>query len=444
MRAALDGLHRGRVALDAAEVLDHARPARETAGRAARPPAAPAGWPAGRTWHNAPPCRRRAARSAARRSCRRPASWRRAARCRPRPWAASSAGTSAARGTPRRCAARRVRGTGPSGRRPRRRRPPPPRRGRPGPAARAARWHAIRCTRLSLRCTGGISGVLWPPLAATRWRARTGPCGVSSTQACAVVARAAHGAVQADAVGQRKAVDPGLDVVQDLRRQRAGQRQVADGPVGRAELDVLPGRQFAPQPADAGARFEHHRVQPGLARVVQVDDAGNAGADDGDVEQVGRRAWGSWQSRRGAAIVAAAATGGQCRNARLRGPRAGSTASQRPYTDRMLTRALPLPCGSCRWPWPRWRRRPPRWTPNSRCAGTRKQGGPATPHDALRELRLKIGKPQHFEVQYFDFTPPAGLPAGFDADPAQAHQAMARPRSPSSCAATRRCPRTRR
>ena len=47
-----------------------------------------------------------------------------------------------------------------------------------------------------------------------------------------------------------------------------------------------------------------------------------------------------------------------------------------------------------------------RWDP--------KQGGPATPHDALRELRLKIGKPQHFEVQYFDFTPPADAPAGFD------------------------------
>jgi hypothetical protein len=48
-----------------------------------------------------------------------------------------------------------------------------------------------------------------------------------------------------------------------------------------------------------------------------------------------------------------------------------------------------------------------RWDP--------KQGGPATPHDALREMRLKIGKPQHFEVQYFDFTPPADVPAGFDA-----------------------------
>jgi hypothetical protein len=47
-----------------------------------------------------------------------------------------------------------------------------------------------------------------------------------------------------------------------------------------------------------------------------------------------------------------------------------------------------------------------RWDP--------KQGGPATPHDALRELRMNIGKPQRFEVQYFEFTPPAGLPVGFD------------------------------
>jgi len=47
-----------------------------------------------------------------------------------------------------------------------------------------------------------------------------------------------------------------------------------------------------------------------------------------------------------------------------------------------------------------------RWDP--------RQGGPATPQDALRELHRKAGKPQHFEVQYFDFTPPADTPAGFD------------------------------
>ena len=48
-----------------------------------------------------------------------------------------------------------------------------------------------------------------------------------------------------------------------------------------------------------------------------------------------------------------------------------------------------------------------RWDP--------RQGGPATPQQALHELRLKASAPSYFEVQYFDFTVPAGLPAGFDA-----------------------------
>lgn len=48
-----------------------------------------------------------------------------------------------------------------------------------------------------------------------------------------------------------------------------------------------------------------------------------------------------------------------------------------------------------------------RWDP--------RQGGPATPQDALRELRLKASAPSHFEIQYFDFSEPAGLPADFDA-----------------------------
>jgi hypothetical protein len=47
-----------------------------------------------------------------------------------------------------------------------------------------------------------------------------------------------------------------------------------------------------------------------------------------------------------------------------------------------------------------------RWDP--------KQGGPATPQDALRELRLKAGKPRQFEVQYFEFAPPADVPSGFE------------------------------
>jgi hypothetical protein len=48
-----------------------------------------------------------------------------------------------------------------------------------------------------------------------------------------------------------------------------------------------------------------------------------------------------------------------------------------------------------------------RWDP--------RQGGPATPQDALRELHLKASAPSRFEIQYFEFTRPAGLPAGFDA-----------------------------
>jgi hypothetical protein len=48
-----------------------------------------------------------------------------------------------------------------------------------------------------------------------------------------------------------------------------------------------------------------------------------------------------------------------------------------------------------------------RWDP--------RQGGPATPQDTLRELRLKAAAPSFFEIQYLDFTPPAGLPEGFDA-----------------------------
>ena len=48
-----------------------------------------------------------------------------------------------------------------------------------------------------------------------------------------------------------------------------------------------------------------------------------------------------------------------------------------------------------------------RWDP--------RQGGPATPEDALRDLHLKPSEPTRFEVQYLDFTAPAGVPPGFDA-----------------------------
>ena len=48
-----------------------------------------------------------------------------------------------------------------------------------------------------------------------------------------------------------------------------------------------------------------------------------------------------------------------------------------------------------------------RWDP--------RQGGPATPEEALRGLKLEPSSPRHFEVQYFDFAPPPGLLPGFDA-----------------------------
>ena len=47
-----------------------------------------------------------------------------------------------------------------------------------------------------------------------------------------------------------------------------------------------------------------------------------------------------------------------------------------------------------------------RWDP--------RQGGPATPEEATRELKLKAGQTSRFEIEYFDFAPPAELPPGFD------------------------------
>lgn len=46
-----------------------------------------------------------------------------------------------------------------------------------------------------------------------------------------------------------------------------------------------------------------------------------------------------------------------------------------------------------------------RWDP--------RQGGPATPEDAMRELRLQVDERSQAQVEYFDFTPPPGLPEGF-------------------------------
>jgi hypothetical protein len=48
-----------------------------------------------------------------------------------------------------------------------------------------------------------------------------------------------------------------------------------------------------------------------------------------------------------------------------------------------------------------------RWDP--------RQGGPATPQEALHGLRLEASAPSRFEIQYFEFTPPSGVPPGFDA-----------------------------
>lgn len=48
-----------------------------------------------------------------------------------------------------------------------------------------------------------------------------------------------------------------------------------------------------------------------------------------------------------------------------------------------------------------------RWDP--------RQGGPATPEDALRSLRLTVDERSQMEVTYFDVTPPPGLPEGFTA-----------------------------
>jgi hypothetical protein len=47
-----------------------------------------------------------------------------------------------------------------------------------------------------------------------------------------------------------------------------------------------------------------------------------------------------------------------------------------------------------------------RWDP--------RDGGPGTPEATLRALQHAPGKTTHFEVEYFDFVPPAGLPPGFE------------------------------
>ena len=46
-----------------------------------------------------------------------------------------------------------------------------------------------------------------------------------------------------------------------------------------------------------------------------------------------------------------------------------------------------------------------RWDP--------RQGGPASPEDALRALRRNAGERSQYEVRYYDFTPPPDVPEGF-------------------------------
>ena len=75
-----------------------------------------------------------------------------------------------------------------------------------------------------------------PPLAAARWRARTVPRGVSSSQQL---------------------------------------------PVWRALRTGLSSREFAPQSANGVVFLEYQRVEPGLSRIVQMHDTGDTAADNG-------------------------------------------------------------------------------------------------------------------------------------------------------------------
>ena len=114
-----------------------------------------------------------------------------------------------------------------------------------------------------------------------RWQ---GASGRAQFPELSVVARPLNRAVQADVVAQPKAADPQLDVGQHLGLHGAFDGQVAHGPVHRADLDVLPGRQFAPQTAHGACPFQQANAQPGQPGVVQVDQASDAAADDGHVQ----------------------------------------------------------------------------------------------------------------------------------------------------------------
>jgi hypothetical protein len=78
----------------------------------------------------------------------------------------------------------------------------------------------------------------------------------SYAPAAFALTRANDGSIQTNERREFKALDPGLNIAQNAWLILAGQRQVAQRPVLFAELDVLPGRQVAPKPADALAALQ--------------------------------------------------------------------------------------------------------------------------------------------------------------------------------------------
>jgi hypothetical protein len=81
--------------------------------------------------------------------------------------------------------------------------------------------------------------------------------------------------------------DPRFDVGQHLRLHWAIERQVSDGPVRNADLDVLPRRQFAPKTADGRRPFQQQRIETDTPGIVQVDQASDTPFDDGHVQGLG-------------------------------------------------------------------------------------------------------------------------------------------------------------
>ena len=89
---------------------------------------------------------------------------------------------------------------------------------------------------------------------------------------------------QIHCAGQVEAIDPCLDVVANARLVLASDGQVAERPVGAALLNVLPGRELRPRPADHVLALQKQRIEPSLACVKQSQHAANPGPDDDDVQ----------------------------------------------------------------------------------------------------------------------------------------------------------------